>query len=114
MLFEWRDRMISTHPELWLLNGSINGVKLSMGLAVKCKRIGMGRGCPDIHLPVARQGYHSLYIELKRIKKSTTSKDQIIWSKLLRDMGNRVEICKGWHEAKDVLINYLTIKNPSR
>lgn len=56
------------YPELWLLNGSLNGVRLSIGQAVKAKRCGEKRGFPDIFLPVARKGFHGLAIELKKKK----------------------------------------------
>jgi len=108
-LFAWAALNIRKHYELWLLNGSLNGVRLSIGAAVKCKKAGMKKGYPDINLPVARQGFHGLFIELKRVKGSSTTKEQIVWHKLLRDEGYRVEVCKGWHEAKDVLIDYLTL-----
>ena len=111
-LFEWAEKNVNHHYELWLLNASINGVRLSIGQAVKCKKAGMKAGYPDVNLPVARQGFNQLYIEMKRTEGGKLNKDQIVWHKLLRDEGNRVEVCRGWHEAKDVLINYLTLDKP--
>jgi len=111
-LFLWAAENIKVHRELWLLNGSLNGVRLTIGQAVKAKKAGMKVGYPDVQLPVARQGYHCLYIEMKRTKGGRTDKIQLVWHKLLRDEGNRVEVCKGWHEARDVILNYLTVDNP--
>jgi len=107
-LFEWAEENVKHHYELWMLNASLNGVRLSIGQAVKCKKAGMKSGYPDINLPVSRQGFNQLYIEMKRLDGGKLTKEQIVWHKLLRDEGNRVAVCSGWHEAKNVLINYLT------
>jgi hypothetical protein len=90
------------------MHGSLNGVRLSIGQAMKCKRIGMTKGWPDVSLPVARQGFCGLFIELKRRKGGRVEKEQAIIHKLLRAEGNRVEVCKGYEEAVGVLIDYLT------
>jgi hypothetical protein len=107
-LFKWKASYRDRYPELWLMHGSLNGVRLSIGQAMKCKRIGMTKGWPDVSLPVARQGFCGLFIELKRRKGGRVEKEQAIIHKLLRAEGNRVEVCKGYEEAVGVLIDYLT------
>lgn len=52
---------------------------------------GVRSGVPDLCLPVARRGYHSLYIELK-INGNTTSAEQDQWIARLRSQGHRVEV----------------------
>jgi hypothetical protein len=110
MLFEWADRNTGTHPDLWLLNGSLNGVRLTIGQAVKCKRIGMKKGFPDISLPVPRGEYHGLYIELKRVKGSRLGKEQLEWAGKLLDRGYCMALCKGYREAVKIILDYLNLK----
>lgn len=76
--------------------------------AVRLKEEGVKPGIPDLHLPVARQGFHSLYIELKYGKNKTSeAQDQII--ALLRAEGNRVEICYSWEAGRDALLDYMGV-----
>lgn len=109
MIFEWAQLYSNKYPDLKLLNGSLNGVRLTIGQAVKCKKIGMKKGCPDINLPVVCYPYAGLYIELKRMKGSSTSKDQKWWIARLREQGYRAEIIKGHIEAIKLIKNYLGI-----
>lgn len=75
-LFEWAELQAKAIPELWLLNGSLNGVRLTIGQAVKAKKAGMKKGFPDINLPVKRGEYGALYIELKTLKPKGTVKPE--------------------------------------
>lgn len=99
------------YPELRFLNGSLNGVRLTIGQAVKCKKTGMRDGYPDINLPVVRGGYSGLYIELKRIKGGKISPEQKEWAEFLTSQGYMHRFCKGCDEAWAVIINYLNLKN---
>lgn len=49
-------------------------------------RTGTRRGVPDVCLPVARCGFHGLYVEMKRRQKSLShvSDDQNVWIQALR------------------------------
>ena len=73
----------------------------------KLKEEGVRPGVPDLFLPLARDGYHGLFIEMKRRKRYTTSpaqKERI--EQLMRD-GYRVEVCRGADEAIGVIAEYL-------
>jgi hypothetical protein len=109
-LFEWADRLCFKYPELALLHHIPNEGKRSKTTGRKLKREGMKSGVPDIHLPVARGKFHSLYIELKRRKGSSTSKEQEMWLQLLGKYGNKAIRCYGWEEAAKVIVEYLEIK----
>ena len=117
-LFRWAEQHSHFYPELALLNGSLNGVRLSTGQAVKAKKQGMKSGFPDIQLPVAMGGYHGLFIELKikpyrnhknKIVYPKVSDDQKWWQARLREQGNRSEICKGFDAAMIEILNYLQL-----
>ncbi len=106
-LFEWAERLCFRYPELALLYHIPNEGKRSKATGRKMKKEGMKSGIPDIHLPVARGQYHSLYIELKRRKGSTTSQAQKTWLQLLGKYGNKAVRCYGWEEAAKVIEEYL-------
>ena len=72
------------------------------------KAEGVTAGVPDILLAVPRQGCHGLWIELKRRKGGRVSEAQEHVMARLRQAGYRVEVCKGWWEAREVIENYLT------
>ena len=79
-IFLWAQLLaIREYPELELLNASLNGVRLTIGQAKKVKKSGMRKGYPDLFLPVARGGYHGLYVELKRKKGGKVSDAQMWW-----------------------------------
>lgn len=109
MLFTWAMWQQEGRPELKLLYHVPNGGKRNAKTGRALKRQGVKAGVPDLCLPVARGGYHSLYIELK-VGKNTTSPKQKEWIAALRQQGNYVSVCYGWEEAKETIENYLDEK----
>lgn len=93
-------------PELEYMHHIPNGGKRDKRTAVALKRQGVKAGVPDICLPVARNGYHGLYIELKAGKNKAT-KNQEKWQVFLNDQGYYAVICYGWREAAKVIEEYL-------
>ncbi|WP_061313664.1 VRR-NUC domain-containing protein [Clostridium botulinum] len=108
-LFQWAGYQQVEFEELRLLHHVPNGGKRDKRTAIGLKRQGVKAGVPDVVLPCARGGYFGLYIELKVGKNKTTDK-QNEWIKALRDQNYLVEVCYGWREAAEVLLNY--IKQP--
>ena len=70
--------------------------------------MGVRRGVPDLHLPVARGRYHSLYIEMKRPGEKP-SDNQKWWHKELMRQGNAVMMCQGWEDAVRAIEWYLGV-----
>lgn len=75
------------------------------------KEMGMKRGVSDICIPIARPGYHGLFIELKaknkRGKYNTATENQM---RFIRDMqfeGYYACICNGAAEAIDKIKWYI-------
>lgn len=95
------------HPELALLYHIPNGGKRGKIEAARLKGMGVKPGVPDYHLPVARGGYHGVWIELKA-PRGRTSEEQRQWITDLRTQGHLAEVCVGWIEAKHVLQRYLS------
>ena len=107
IVFQWANLHLNRYPELELLHASLNGVKLTIGQAMKAKRSGMIKGVPDISLPIKRGEYSGLYIELKRIKGGVVSKEQKRWLALLAEQGFRAVVCNGADSAIAEIKTYL-------
>jgi hypothetical protein len=65
-LIEWVHWQRRTTPALGLLFAIPNGGARSLRTASRLKAEGVVPGIPDLCLPVARRGFHGLWIELKR------------------------------------------------
>lgn len=95
------------YPELNLLFHIPNGGKRSKSEAARFQAMGVKPGVPDLFLPVARGGYHGLFIEMKRQKGGRVSDYQRKWMEQLERQEYKVELCCGMQEAKEVLEEYL-------
>ena len=111
-LFSIIERKATVYPVLrsvyHIPNGAFLGAgRLRMGAILRA--MGVRPGVPDIHCPVPSFPYASLYIELKRLdaSPSDTKPEQRAWHTLLRENGHRVEVCKGWRAAWNILCDYL-------
>ena len=105
-IFEWAEYEKRKYPELELLHHVPNGGKRDAKTASILKRCGVKAGVPDLVLPVARCGYHGLYIELK-VGKNRTSSNQKKWLKSLNAQGYKAEVCYGFNEATNMILRYL-------
>ena len=110
LLFEWAALSAGRWPELALMYHIPNGGSRSKSEAGRFRAEGVKAGVPDICLPVAREGYHGLYIELKRVKGGRVSTAQQGWIAALRDQGYYACVCKGWDDAAHVIKKYLENK----
>lgn len=106
-LFQWAELASGAHPELRLLHAIPNGGLRDGRTAAILARTGVKSGVPDLCLPVARGGFHGLYIELKRLKGGVLSINQKTWLGLLAKEGYKAVVCRGWEEARDELLTYL-------
>ena len=105
-LFNWAQLSRCKYPELDLLYHIPNGGSRNRLEAANLKRQGVKAGVPDLCLPVARGGFHGLYIEMKAGKNKTTDK-QNSWLAALKAQGYCTAVCYNWLEAKELLENYL-------
>ena len=108
-LFKWASLSIKTYPELALLYHIPNGGLRNVVVAVRLKKEGVKKGVPDLCLPVARAGFHGLYIEMKA-GKGRLSDEQEKWLKDLSEQGYCTHVAYGWIEAKRILEVYLLAK----
>ena len=109
-LFSWAAYQLGRFPELALLYHVPNGGSRKKAEAGRFRAEGVKAGVPDLCLPVARGGFHGLYVEMKRLKGSKTSKDQEAWLERLEQQGYCVALCKGWEAAAKVITDYLQLE----
>lgn len=106
-LFEWAEIGSRQRYELGLMFAIPNGSHKSIATAMRFKAEGLKAGVPDILLPVARGGFHGLFIELKRVEGGKLSAEQGEWRAALLCEGYQSVVCKGWQEASKAIIAYL-------
>jgi hypothetical protein len=87
-----------------------NGGQRNAIVAAKLKAEGVLAGIPDIHIPMARNGYHSLYIEMKNGKKGTISDKQKDMIEKLKAEGNKVVVCRSVEEFEKEIKEYFNSK----
>ena len=105
-LIKWAQLMARQYPELDCIYANPNAGKRSIGAARYMIAEGMRAGVPDICLPVPRNGYGALYIELK-YGKGKASEKQLEWIDRLNRHGNLAVVCTGWDAARLQILSYL-------
>jgi len=108
-VFEWaRDSLVlKKYPDLALMFCTGNGLKLSIGQAVKFKRQGNLKGVHDVILLVPKKYFHGLLIEMKK-SDGKLSKDQKWFHKEMTDRNYLSIACYSSKEAIDAIVEYLT------
>jgi hypothetical protein len=114
-LFHWAKMMEGQYPEMALLHAVPNhnillsklGEKHRFAVLGYMHAEGLKDGVLDVHLPVARCGYHSLWIEMKYGKNDTTP-EQRQWLDWLAEQGNFATVCRGAEDAIAVISDYLS------
>lgn len=109
-LYRWAAYMSGKLPGIESMYHIPNEGKRSIAAGARLKMAGLKAGIPDNHLPVARGGYHSLYIELKVDRNKPTQAQKDCMAKLAA-LGNAVAVCYGWEEAKECIEQYYALEN---
>lgn len=114
LVIDWAKRHEGKYPELRWLHSSLNGIFIPGPRQIVYKIInhmkaeGMKKGVPDLFLPVARRGYHGLYIEMKRDDGGTVSDEQKEFLEFAEAQGYRDQVCYGYDDAIKELEWYLS------
>lgn len=109
-LFEWVETQSKIYPELALMFAIPNGGKRHYKTACTLKKEGVMPGVADIFLPVARCGYHGIFIEMKRKKGGRLSANQKKFLKAIEHQGYCYIVPEGWEEAAKWIMYYMTNK----
>ena len=107
-VMQWREIMLPQFPELKDLIHIPNGGLRSKTEAVRFKKLGVKAGVSDLFLPVARGGFHGLWIEMKRKRGGKLSPDQKEWIEDMLSNGYQALRADGAEEACDIIFKYLT------
>lgn len=107
-VFEWARVMECKWPELRMMYHIPNEGKRSRRTGARMKAEGLRGGVPDICLPVARGGHHGLYIEMKRVRDSRVTQDQLDWIEDLISQGYVAAVCRGCDEAIELISRYMS------
>lgn len=85
-----------------------NGGGRSKQQGALLKLTGVQPGVPDLFLPVPRNAYHGLWIELKSLNpRARVSDQQHDWLAYLQGQGYATALCRGFEQARDTIIEYL-------
>ena len=107
-LLRWTVMASRQYPALRWLLAIPNGLAASSkGAAKRMKDQGMKAGVPDLFLPAPIPPHAGLWIEMKNRKGGRVSDAQRDWHVYLESAGYRVEVCRGWDEARLTLLAYL-------
>lgn len=98
--------------ELDLLFHIPNGGGRSKSEGAKFKAMGVKAGVPDLCLPIPRNGYNNLWIEMK-VERGTTSEAQDKWHRSIESNGGKVVVAYGWKNAVEAICEYLGGKLPN-
>jgi hypothetical protein len=117
-VIEWARRWEFQYPELGLLFAIPNGAALASHhdrrgrrfspQASKLKAEGLRAGVPDLCLPIARQGFNGMFIELK-VGYNIPSPEQARYLDALAEQNYYAAVCWGAEEAILAIQAYLQI-----
>lgn len=103
-LFQWA----AYKPELKWMFAIPNGGSRNQREARNLKRQGVKAGVSDIFLPLARGGFHGLFIEMK-VGNNKPSDKQIEFINYADSQGYAVYVCYGFRAAQKTIEQYLSL-----
>lgn len=91
-----------------------NGGKRNAREAGRMKAEGVKAGVSDLLLPVARRGFHGLWIEMKAprpqgSRAESLTPSQHVWQLRMKVGGYGAWTVYGWNEGSDLIMNYLRV-----
>ncbi|MGA9851859.1 MAG: hypothetical protein WBR15_02890 [Gammaproteobacteria bacterium] len=93
-----------------------NGGKRLYTEAARMAGLGVKKGVVDLFLPLARHGFHGLWIEMKKpihafpsrsAARDAVTDEQESWICKMEKAGHAAAPCYGWDEARTLLEEYL-------
>lgn len=105
-VIEYVGRVARRHPELSMLHHIPNGGTREKREAAELKLMGVLAGVPDLHLPIARAGWNSLYIEMK-YGDGRLQKEQKEFLKAAAAEDNFCIVCYTAEDAIAVIDDYI-------
>uniref|UniRef100_A0A6M3M4T5 Putative VRR-NUC domain-containing protein n=1 Tax=viral metagenome TaxID=1070528 RepID=A0A6M3M4T5_9ZZZZ len=87
------------------IHADSSGVRLTIGSAMKMKRMGRLTGWPDLFIPKPVKSYHGLFIEMKTPDGDVSPEQKEMHAYLL-SVGYYVTVCRSVQEAMDAVHKY--------
>lgn len=120
-LFLWANLNVAKYPMLRWMHAIPNGgsrgdnAKSRMIRGAQMKAEGVKQGVADVFLPCPINGWHGLYIEMKKPdqrpkregSKGGLSDDQILFKEHCNLHGYGWIVCYSWEEAARTIVQYL-------
>lgn len=105
------------YPYVIFLTDSAAGMKLTMGQAIKRKRLNSSRALPDIFIAHPVSVYHGLWLELKRegtviykkdgsLRSDEHLREQAIMMNKLELLGYEAQFAVGFEQARIAIDDY--------
>lgn len=119
LVFDWKRLLIERYPDIRSLHAVPNGAKLPYTEkggrryspeAIKLKKEGLTPGMLDINWPLAKRGYHGLWVEMK-VGKNTLTDEQAEMKQLLEQQGNYCVVCYSYQDAIRVIEWYADFRS---
>jgi hypothetical protein len=88
-----------------ILFSTLNGVRIGIKAAFRCKRQGMIRGIPDLVIPEPNELFHGLFIELK-IKPNRLTPEQKEFLEKVTDRGYYGTVVYNFEEFQTIVKGY--------
>lgn len=98
--------MLAYHPDLWVAFAIPNGGARHIRTAIKLKQEGVKAGVWDIMLPIPKNGYHGMFVEMKFGKNKLTA-EQMQFGKAMIEYGYCCKVAYSAQEAYDEIMEYL-------
>ena len=108
-IFNWAKLNMATYPALENLFAIPNGGQRSGRTGAMLKAEGVKSGISDLCLAYPSNGYHGLFIELKRRDGGKVSPAQADWIKRLNQAGYLAIVAFGAKQAVQIIKDYLDI-----
>lgn len=96
------------HPELEAIYAVPNAAQRSEREGARMKDEGLKPGQPDVCVPIPRNGYGALYLELK-VGKNKPTPEQVARMKVLESVGNLCLCVWGWEAMWEAVVEYMDI-----
>lgn len=108
-LMQWAKRQEATYPELAWLFAVPNGGARSKRVAVQLQAEGLKAGPADLCLPVRRDPFSGLWLELKRrnATRSALKRPQREFGRFVLGQGYAWCVARGWEDGAELVEKYL-------
>ena len=114
-VIKWRDAMITNMPVIRWLHAIPNGGARDAKTGAALKRQGVTPGVWDLHLPISRGGYFSLWIEVKvparpGRRAGRLTKEQRQFGEDMVRAGNAIFVGYSTQEIIDEIVRYIRME----